>query len=81
MMKRILLFVVMLSFSMISWAQIFIMNDEFEGTMREGQSSSELVVPIQGQQTDQFAPLGEGVLLLGCLGGAYLLSKRKRKIE
>jgi hypothetical protein len=81
MMKRILIFVVMLSFSMASWAQVFILDDEFEGTLREGQSSSELLVPIQGQQVDQYAPLGEGALLLGCLGGAYLLSKRRRKIE
>ena len=81
MMKRLLIFVVMLSFSMASWAQVFILDDEFEGTLREGQSSSELLVPIQGQQVDQYAPLGEGALLLGCLGGAYLLSKRRRKIE
>ena len=28
---------------------------------------------------DQYAPLGEGLLLLGCLGGVYLAGKRKRR--
>ena len=79
-MKKIVL-LLLLSLSLVSKAQIFIDDDEYEGTLRNGQSSSGLLVPIQGQQTDQYAPLGEGVLLLGCLGGAYLLNKRRKKVE
>lgn len=78
---RIIVLLLLLSLSLVSKAQIFIDDDEIEGTLRNGQSSSGLLVPIQGQQTDQYAPLGEGVLLLGCLGGAYLLNKRRKKVE
>ena len=28
---------------------------------------------------DEFAPLGEGVLLLSCLGGAYLFGRRRKE--
>ena len=80
-MKKIVL-LLLLSLSLVSKAQIFIDDDEYEGTLRNGQSSSSLLVPIQGQQSDQqFTTLGEGVLLLGCLGGAYLLNKRRKKVE
>ena len=78
---RNMVLLLLLSLSLVSKAQIFIDDDEVEGTLRNGQSSSGLLVPIQGQQTDQYAPLGEGVLLLGCLGGAYLLNKRRKKVE
>ena len=78
---RNIVLLLLLSLSLVSKAQIFIDDDEVEGTLRNGQSSSGLLVPIQGQQTDQYAPLGEGVLLLGCLGGAYLLNKRRKKVE
>lgn len=78
---RNIVLLLLLSLSLVSKAQIFIDDDEIEGTLRNGQSSSGLLVPIQGQQTDQYAPLGEGVLLLGCLGGAYLLNKRRKKVE
>jgi len=36
-------------------------------------------VPQLGITIDQYAPLGGEILVLGCLGGAYLLSKRRRK--
>ncbi len=79
---RNIVLLLLLSMSLVSKAQIFIEDDEVEGTLRNGQSSSSLLVPIQGQQSDQqYAPLGEGVLLLGCLGGAYLLNKRRKKVE
>ena len=78
--KRNIVLLFLLSLTMAANAQIFIDDDEFEGTMRKGQSSSNLLVPIQGQQTDQqYTPLGGEILLLGCLGGAYLLTKRKKK--
>lgn len=43
-----------------------------------------VMVPMQGVSVDQWkiTPLGNGLLLLAGLGGAYLLSKRKKsKIE
>ena len=76
---RNIMLLLLLSLTMVSKAQIFIDDVEIEGTLRTGNSSSILLVPIQGQQTDQYVPLGEEILLLGCLGGAYLLKKRIRK--
>ena len=76
---RNIMLLLLLSLTMVSKAQIFIDDDEFEGTLRNGKSSSILIVPIQGQQTDQYVPLGEEILLLGCLGGAYLMKKRKKR--
>ena len=77
--KRNIVLLLLLSLTMVSKAQIFIDDDEFEGALRNGKSSSILIVPIQGQQTDQYVPLGEEILLLGCLGGAYLMKKRKKR--
>ena len=37
-------------------------------------------VPTNNQTTDNSdAPLGDGLLLLGCLGGAYLIGKRRKE--
>ena len=60
-------------------AQVFIADDEFEGMMRKSDPDFVLVAPVQGLTTDQYLPLGNGVLLLAGLGGAYLLKKRNKK--
>ena len=74
--------VVLLTFLMLSVvpmkAQVFIMDDEFEGVLRHGESEFVLVAPNEGHDGDQYVPIGEGVLLLTTLGGAYLLTKRKK---
>ncbi len=80
MMKKImiLLTVVFLSVGPLK-AQIFIADDEFEGMMRKNNPDFALVSPLQGFSSDQYLPLGDGVLLLVGLGGAYLLRKRNKK--
>ena len=60
-------------------AQVFIANDEFEGVLRDPTEEYTLVVPYEGTEGDQFTPLGEGLLSLTLLGGAYLLRKRKKE--
>ena len=42
-----------------------------------------VMVPMQGVSVDQWkiTPLGNGFLLLAGMGGAYLLSKRKKSKE
>lgn len=60
-------------------AQIFIMDEEFEGQMRTQYQDFGLIVAIEGDDYDDFTPLGDGVLALTALGGAYLLTKRKKK--
>ena len=62
-------------------AQIFIDDDEFEGRMRKGFVDFNLVVPIQGQDADQYVPLGDGWLLLTAMGTAYLLRRGRKKKE
>ena len=77
--KRNIVLLLLLSLTMVSKAQIFIDDEEFEGRMRLGAQSSSLIVPVQGQGTDQYTPIGAGVMALSLLGGAYLLAKRKKK--
>ena len=60
-------------------AQIFIADDEFEGMMRLAESEYVLVVPLEGSDADQYVPVGDGMLLLAGLGGAYLLKKWHKK--
>ena len=64
-------------------AQIFIMTEEeMEHNLRcdYGIYSEDIFVPVQGLDMDQsFTPVGNGLWVLGCLGGAYLLGKRRKK--
>ncbi len=66
-------------------AQIFLMSEEeMEHNLRCGYDnfSEDIFVPIQGLDMDQsFTPVGSGLWVLGCLGGAYLLGKRRKKDE
>ncbi len=62
-------------------AQIFIVDDnEFIDIQRNRINPSQLpAMPGLGQTNDQYGPLGGEMLVLGCLGGAYLLGKRKKR--
>ena len=80
MMKKIVVLLTVLFMTVGSMkAQVFIADDEFEGMMRKSDPDFVLVAPVQGLTTDQYLPLGNGVLLLAGLGGAYLLKKRNKK--
>ena len=61
-------------------SQIFIVSEE-EWNNTRSQSSEGLgaIVAQQDVAWDQFVPMGSGMLILGCLGGAYLLGKRKTR--
>lgn len=58
-----------------SKAQVFISDDEFEGMLRHGESEYVLVAPAQGLDTDQYTPVGHGLLFFTLLSGSYLLVK------
>ena len=62
-------------------AQIFLMDFDQGGNPRDPVEVEGLwfVAPMDGQEVDQFTPVGNGVLLLAGLGGAYLLMKKKKK--
>ena len=77
--KYILLIVVTILFvACPAKAQVFIMDDEFEGTMRQNTEDFGLIVPIEGLDSDQYLPLGDGLLVLVVLSGEYLMKKRKK---
>lgn len=78
--KRRITLLALLSLSVMAKSQIYISDDEFEGALRNGKAESELLMPVMGLDTDQqYAPLDGGLLLLGGLGAAYLLKKRRKK--
>lgn len=85
--KRIITTTLLLMFASLSvktaQAQIFIMSEEeYNSSLRGGTHPGNLpIVPWMDVTLDQYAPVGSGWLLLGCLGGAYLLGKRRKREE
>ena len=82
-MKKILLiFTIFLALAAPMRAQVFIMeedeNDRVNNVFGNGEWNN---IIVHGSADDQanFVPLGEAVLLLTALGGAYLLRKKKRE--
>ena len=63
---------------------IFESNEDLKNSLR-GSSDEEGndVISLEDRDGDisleNFAPLSGGILVLGCLGGAYLLGKRKKE--
>jgi len=63
-------------------SQIFMISeDEYNGNRTPGDPGvlGSVMTPTQNINTDQYVPLGDGLLLLAGLGGAYLLGKRKKE--
>ena len=62
-------------------AQVFL-DDEDLNSNRNGESSSQLVInnpAVYDSGEDWYAPLGEGIVLLAGLAGAYLVGKRRKE--
>lgn len=76
--------VIMLLAVSTAFGQIVLTAEDQGLNPRVGSSSPELgvMVPMQNTNLDQYTeglvPLGEGWLLLACLGGGYLLRKKVR---
>ena len=62
-------------------SQVFMTDEEAWENKREAQGAPNITVliPKQDVDWDQFTPVGEGVLVLAGLAGAYLLGKRKKE--
>lgn len=63
-------------------AQIFLTEEEEWDNIRAGESNSQLLVnnpAVYDSGLDWYAPLGEGILMLAGMAGAYLFGKRIRK--
>ena len=77
--KLIATVVLMLFLALPAHAQVFIMEEDVESNIRVVGSEFVVPVPYQGGDLDQYLPLGDGLLLLAGLGGAYLLGKRRKE--
>ena len=82
-------------FSVSSFAQIFVLEQEEAKNLievykeddekaKENKDNEEDVVDLrqpekQNITIDRYAPLGGELLLLGCLGGAYFLGKKRKE--
>ena len=80
-MKKILLiFSILLALAAPMRAQVFIMEEDENDRVRNvfGNGDWNNII-VHGSPDDQanWVPLGEAVLLLSALGGAYLLRKKK----
>ena len=83
----------LLGLSLPTQAQVFIQEDEQELNTRILTLGGGLPDPDDpgddntgdhgghGQGTGEYTPLGSGALILGCLGGAYLLGRRRKERE
>lgn len=65
-------------------AQISIESIKEKKNLNEGAGAEEggtiSLEDLEGDITlENFAPLGGGILVLGCLGGAYLIGKRRKE--
>lgn len=79
-MKRLLLSI-LLSVACLRTADAqVILLDTDEGRNRVETTEEVPFIPWLGVTYDQYAPLSDGMLLMCCLGGAYLL-KKKRKTD
>lgn len=80
--KQITILVLGLMIATASQAQILVMEGEQNNlrnvTTDNGDLNNVLFHESQNDQTN-FTPLGDGIMLLAALGGAYLVGKRKNK--
>lgn len=75
---HILLAALLMAMAIPMQAQILTMDDEENN--RAGENLGR--IPDQWQTHDQameFAPIGEGLLVLAALGGAYLIGRRRKE--
>ena len=76
----------LLGLSFPTQAQVFIQEEDM-GTNNRVSRDGEGLGPGHGGDTDldpdpvEYTPLGSGALILGCLGGAYLLGRRRKERE
>ena len=61
-------------------AQVFMMNDNGSRNGISHEELSDLNIPFHLENYDQaYAPLGNGLILLAALGGAYLFGKKRKE--
>ena len=82
-MKKRIVSIIMALFMVMgtATAQVFIMEDDDALNQRDprGDIIFNVMVNSQDTNTDQYVPIGEGLLLLSGMAGAYLLRRRKNE--
>ena len=79
-MKKILsTLILILSFSLMSNAQVFLIDDEIDNPRIPNNEFFIDNPGWHGSGEDWYTPVGDGALLLAALGGAYMLGKKRKK--
>ena len=61
-------------------AQVFIDDEDMNGNRANGSSQMIINNPaVYDSGSDWYAPVGEGIVLLAGLAGAYLIGKRRKE--
>lgn len=61
-------------------AQVFLNDDDsYDNRTRLSEGELGVMVPSENVEIDQYLPVGEGILLLAGLAGAYLVGKRRKE--
>jgi len=61
-------------------AQVFIMDEDEYNNNRTGKTTMDVDLPgWYNSGEDWYSPVGEGIVVLAGLAGAYLLGKRKKE--
>lgn len=79
--KRILTILAAMMLTVSASAQVFLMNED-EDNDRNGILEENISIINPGYHNsgeDWYTPVGSGTLLLTAIGGAYLLTKKKKK--
>ncbi len=79
--RRVVAILLFMAMAFTAKAQIFMMDGN--ENYREPEDPAVFVnLPANyGEGTDWYTPLGDGIMLLAALGGAYLLGKRKNRYK
>ena len=78
-MVSIVIITLLVMMSHTAYSQMFLMDFDQDGNPRDPAEDMGTIIPIEGLDVDQYVPIGDGILLLAGLGGAYLLAKKKKK--
>ena len=78
--RRALALVLMMALVFTAKAQVFMMDGDENYREPEDPAVFINLPENYGLGVDWYTPVGDGILLLAALGGAYLVGKRKRKI-
>ena len=81
--KRIIAIATVMMLAVVpAMSQVFMTDEELNGN-RSNRDADEIgvMVPMENSEMDQykFTPVGEGLLVLAGLAGAYLIGKRKKE--